>query len=85
MFQEDSKAIAVVVLTDDYGNVSNLDFYPPVGSIQTITYIDDGHDIDSRTGNLCDETRHRNIYSFRFQKAMMQNIQYVLMSQCHTL
>ena len=55
MFQKDANAIAVVVHTDDYGNVSNLDFYPPVGSTQTITYIDEGHYIDSRTGNLCDE------------------------------
>lgn len=55
LFQEDTNAIAVVVHTDDYGNVSNLDFYPPVGSVQTITYIDEGNYIDSRTGNLCDE------------------------------
>lgn len=55
LFQDDTNAIAVVVPTDDYGNVSNLDFYPPVGSTQTITYIDEGHYIDSRTGNLCDE------------------------------
>ena len=32
MFQKDTNAIAVVVDTDDYGNVSNLDFYPPVGA-----------------------------------------------------
>ena len=55
LFQEGTNAIAVVVSTDDYGNVSNLDFYPPVGSTQTITYIDEGYYIDSRTGNLCDE------------------------------
>lgn len=55
MFQKDTNAIAVVVNTDDYGNVGNLDFYPPVGSTQTITYIDEGYYIDSRTGNLCDE------------------------------
>lgn len=55
MFQKGTNAIAVVVDTDDYGNVGNLDFYPPVGSTQTITYIDEGYYIDSRTGNLCDE------------------------------
>ena len=69
MFQEDSKAIAVVVLTDDYGNVSNLDFYPPVGSIQTITYIDDGHDIDSRTGNLCDENTPSKYIQFQISES----------------
>ena len=55
MFQKDTNAIAVVVDTDDYGNVGKLDFYPPVGSTQTVTYIDEGYYIDSRTGNLCDE------------------------------
>lgn len=55
LFQDDTNALAVVVSTDDYGNVSNLDFYPPVGSVQTITYIDEGYYIDSRTGKLCDE------------------------------
>lgn len=48
-------AIAVVVYTDDYGNVENLDFYPPLGSVQTITYIEDAYYIDSRTGEKCDE------------------------------
>lgn len=56
IFQEDTNAIAVVVTTDDYGNVSNLDFYPPVGSIQTITYIEEGTYIDSRTGKPCTES-----------------------------
>ena len=55
MFQKGTNDIAVVVDTDDYGNVGNLDFYPPVGSTQTITYINEGYYIDSRTGNLCDE------------------------------
>ena len=55
MFQKDTNVIAVVVDTDDYGNVGDLDFYPPVGSVQTISYIDEGYHIDSRTGNLADE------------------------------
>ena len=65
MFQEDSKAIAVVVLTDDYGNVSNLDFYPSLGAVQTITYISEGHYIDSRTGNLCNETTPAEYIQFQ--------------------
>lgn len=48
-------AIAVKVYTDDYGNVANLDFYPPLGSVQTITYIEDAYYIDSRTGEKSDE------------------------------
>ena len=65
MFQKDTNAIAVVVDTDDYGNVGNLDFYPPVGSTQTITYIDEGYYIDSRTGNFCDENTPEECIQFQ--------------------
>lgn len=65
MFQKGANAIAAVVRTDDYGNVSNLDFYPPIGSVQTITYIDEGHYIDSRTGNLCDENTPAEYVQFQ--------------------
>lgn len=65
LLQDDTNAIAVVVPTDDYGNVSNLDFYPPVGSTQTITYIDEGYYIDSRTGNLCDENTPAEYMQFQ--------------------
>lgn len=65
MFQKDTNAIAAVVYTDDYGNVRNPDFYPPVGSVQTITYIDEGHYIDSRTGNLCDENTPAEYVQFQ--------------------
>lgn len=75
MFQEDSKAIAVVVSTDDYGNVSNLDFYPPVGSIQTITYIDEGHYTEIRTGNLCDENTSPE---YIFQPSVSHDVDYTV-------
>ena len=65
MFQEDTNSIAVIIRTDDYGNVSNLDFYPPVGSVQTITYINEGNYIDSRTGNLCDENTPAEYMQFQ--------------------
>lgn len=65
LFQKNSNAIAVVVPTDDYGNVSNLDFYPPVGSVQTITYVDEGAYIDSRTGSLCDENTSAEYIQFQ--------------------
>jgi len=65
LFQKDTNAIAAVVPTDDYGNVRDLDFYPPVGSVQTITYIDEGHYIDSRTGNLCDENTPAEYVQFQ--------------------
>ena len=69
MFQKDTNAIAVVVDTDDYGNVSNLDFYPPVGSVQTITYIDEGYYIDSRTGNLSDENTPAEYMQFQLSES----------------
>ncbi len=75
MFQEDSNAIAVVVLTDDYGNVSNLDFYPPVGSIQTITYIDKGHYNEIRTGNLSDENTSPE---YIFQPSVSHDVDYTV-------
>ena len=56
MFQKDSNAIVMAVYTDDYGNVSTSDYYPSVGSTQTITYVDDAYYIDSRTGEKCNET-----------------------------
>jgi len=56
LFQEDSNAIAMAVYTDDYGNVSISDFYPSIGSTQTITYIEDAYYIDNRTGEKCNET-----------------------------
>ena len=56
LFQEDSNAIAIAVYTDDYGNVFISDFYPSIGSTQTITYIEDAYYIDNRTGEKCNET-----------------------------
>ena len=76
MFQKDSKAIAVVVPTDDYGNVSNLDFYPPLGAVQTITYISEGHYIDSRTGNLCDENTPSEY--IQFQPSASHDVDYTV-------
>ena len=75
MFQEDSNAIAVVARTDDYGNVSNLDFYPPVGSIQTITYIDEGHYTEIRTGNLSDENTSPE---YIFQPSVSHDVDYTV-------
>ena len=55
LFQPEIKAIAMVVYTDDYGNVSIPDYYPPVGATQTITYVEESMYIDSRTGDKVNE------------------------------
>ena len=49
----------MVVYTDDYGNVSTPDYYPPVGSTQTITYVNESMYIDSRTGEKTNENTPR--------------------------
>ena len=59
LFQPEEKAIAMVVYTDDYGNVSTPDYYPPVGSTQTITYVEETMYIDSRTGEKTNENTPR--------------------------
>ena len=55
LFQENSHAIALAVYVDDYGNVSHQEFYPPIGSTQTVTYVKDFCFVDSRTGEESDE------------------------------
>lgn len=55
LFREGSRAIAMAVYTDDYGNVENLDHYPKIGTTQPITYVEDSYYIDKRTGEKCNE------------------------------
>lgn len=55
LFRADSHAIALAVPVDDYGNVIQSANYPPIGSTQTITYVEDAYYIDNRTGEKCDE------------------------------
>lgn len=50
LFQPDSHSIAVVVDVDDYGKVTDLGIYPPIGTKQIVTYVDDFRIIDIRTG-----------------------------------
>ena len=69
LFQENTNAIAVVVNIDEYGNVSNPDFYPHVGSVQVITYIKEGGYIDKRTGNPCDENTAEEYKQFRISSS----------------
>lgn len=76
LFQEDANAIAAVVRTDDCGNANNLDFCPPVGSVQTISYIDEGHYIDSRTGNLPDENTPAEY--MQFQPSASHDVDYTV-------
>ena len=56
LFQEGSNAIAMAVYTDDYGKVSISEQYPRIGSTQTISYVENGYYIDSRTGKQCEKS-----------------------------
>ena len=55
LFRADTHAIALAVPVDDYGNVIRSESYPPIGSTQTVTYVEDAYYLDSRTGEPCDE------------------------------
>lgn len=55
MFQQDTDAIALTVHPDDYGNITDTDYLPPIGSTLTVTYIEESYYIDSRTGETSDE------------------------------
>ena len=69
LFQPEEKAIAMVVYTDDYGNVSTPDYYPPVGSTQTITYVEETMYIDSRTGEEMNENTPMEYIQSRITKS----------------
>ena len=64
LFREGSNAIAMAVYTDDYGNVTNLDQYPKIGTTQTITYVEDAYYIDKRTGEKCNESTPPEFYNY---------------------
>lgn len=69
MFQGNEDAIAIAVDTDDYGHVTDLEYYPPIGSKLTITYIEEAYYIDSRTGEKCDETTPEEFLEFHIEKS----------------
>lgn len=56
LFDTDSHAIALALDADDYGAVNIPDGYPALGDTLTITYVNDGWYIDTRTGEKSDET-----------------------------
>ena len=56
MLEPDNNAIAIAVSLDDYGNLPNPEYYPKVGDTITATYADDVKYIDSRTGELTEDT-----------------------------
>lgn len=76
LFQENSHAIALAVYMDDYGNVSHQEYYPPIGSTQTVTYVKDFCFVDSRTGEESDENTPYEFLEQRITDSM--DIEYTI-------
>ena len=68
LLKEGSRAVAVAVSTDDYGNVLHPELYPEIGSVQTITYVDDAWYIDSRTGEKSTEDTPEEFLEYHVQR-----------------
>ena len=62
------KTIAIAVHTDDYGNADDLKDYPKVGDKITVTYVENGYYIDSRTGKLSDEKTPQEYIQYHIDK-----------------
>lgn len=69
LLSENDNAIALVVDEDDYGNVMDLEDYPPLGATQTITYIEEAYYIDNRTGEKCDENTPEEFLEYYIAKS----------------
>lgn len=64
-----SKTIAVSVDTDDYGNADVPDDYPQVGDKLTVTYVDEGYYVDSRTGQPVTDTTPEEYIQYHMEKS----------------
>lgn len=64
-----TKAIAVAVSTDDYGNPDVLNDYPQVGDKLTVTYVDEGDYVDARTGEPVTDTTPEEYVKYYAKKS----------------
>lgn len=55
LFNPELNAIAIIVSLDDYGNIYNETTLPKIGEKLPVTYREEFHYIDSRTGKKIDE------------------------------
>lgn len=68
LYEKDSHAIAVTAEVDDYGNVYDNYKYPGIGDTVTVKYIQEAYYIDSRTGEMCDETTPEEYIQYHIEK-----------------
>ena len=61
-------AIAVAVDTDDYGNPQNAKGIPQPGEKLTVSYVDEGYYVDSRSGGEDHGGYAGRVYSIPYRK-----------------
>lgn len=64
----DIPSIAMVVEEDDYGNIMDGD-YLPIGTEETITYIDEAYFVDSRTGKKAANETPEEYLEYHIEKS----------------
>ncbi|MBD5495080.1 MAG: ABC transporter permease [Lachnospiraceae bacterium] len=72
LFEKDSHNIAIAVFVDDYGNPYGK--YPEIGTKLPVSYVEEGHYYDSRTGELCNEDTPEEYLEWRIVKG--QDVEY---------
>ncbi len=68
MLRGDTNAIAIVVDTDNYGNAQYPNYYPEIGSVQTVSYIESITYIDNRTGEMCNENTPQEFIGYHMDR-----------------
>ncbi len=76
MLKGEGNAIAMVVKTDDYGNVASTENFPAIGSVQTITYVEEAYNIDSRTGERANKNTPLEFVTSHIEKS--NNVDYTI-------
>lgn len=72
LFEKDGHNIAIAVFVDDYGNPYGK--YPEIGTKLPVSYVEEGHYYDSRTGELCNEDTPDEYLEWRIVKG--QDVEY---------
>lgn len=65
----ENSAIAIVVSQDDYGNVEHPDYYPKIGTTQTITYVEEAYYIDNRIGEKATDSTPEEYLEYYIAKS----------------
>lgn len=69
LYNSQEKVIALSVSTDDYGNAQNAEAYPKPGEKLTVTYVDEGYYVDSRTGEKITDSTPEEYVEYHVEKS----------------